>query len=106
MNFKPGDTVVVEIDGETVITTIDKNSVQRLPKDPIVDKLINSGVLDLNSVAIAARGVSFPRAIGLNGSFTEDDRYMLYRDYLGFSVSGFLDVFPDAKIRNPLWEKE
>jgi hypothetical protein len=104
LELVPGTIIPIKINGKTVNTTIDKNGTQRLPKDEIIDKLFNADLLDLNKIAQVAAGMSIPRPFGFNGTFTAEDRLTLYREYLGYSVSGFGEVFPDAEIENPLWE--
>ncbi len=106
MKYNPGDKIVIRINSQEVETIISKTGVQRLPQDSMIDKLWSAGLLDLNHISIAAQGGEYPRRIDLQGTFNEEDRFILYRDYLGYSVSGFQDVFPDAVIENPLWEKE
>jgi hypothetical protein len=106
MEVKVGDKIPIKINGVEVITTIGEGGVQRLPCDPLIDKLFNASLLDLNLIAIAAQGGRYERVVGINGKFTRKDWFELYRDRLGMSVCGLMDVFSGLKIENPLWEKE
>jgi hypothetical protein len=57
--------------GVKVETTIDEHETQRLPRDPIIDKLFNAGLLDLSKIAVASHGGKYERIVGLEGGSPE-----------------------------------
>jgi len=86
-------TVEVKINGVPYDTIIDNQGVQRFQKNNLYGYLINSGMVDLNELSCAYQ----------NGSFTREEYMEFYRG-IGYSVSGFCDIFDDVEIENPLWE--
>lgn len=94
--WKAGDRFKIKVNGETFETIIDENCVQRFPDNRFVSLLMTNGMnhgLSYNELAVmAARGM-----------ITQDERRQIYR-ITGMSVSGYQDVFPQDKIKNPLWD--
>lgn len=88
-------SVVIKINGERVLTTIDADGVQRLPNDRVVSELFESGALDLNRLAVAVK---------VRHTCSEATRRWVYQR-LGYSVCGYSEVFPHDEIDNPLLEK-
>lgn len=93
----------IKINGDTYPTIIDEHGTQRFPKNRIVEDLLketnhgNAGrYLDLNEIWQRSRGVS---------GYTADEIKEFYR-LIGISICGYADVFPDDKIKNPMWAKE
>jgi len=104
MSTTPGDQICILVDGQPVNTIIDDHGVQRFVENEVVCWLLNTHQIDLNSVCL-----NF-----LRGKFSLED-YMEFYMSLGYSVSGFEEVFGASssvadntgkavEILNPLWE--
>jgi len=92
-DVKPGDEIIIEINGKSIITTIDKNGTQRLPEDDLLRELIDSELLSLNKLATYVCA----------GRFPEDLKRKIYQN-IGYSVCGYSEVFTNDEISNPLWD--
>ena len=92
----PEECSWAEVDGVRYKTEI-IDGIQRFPENPIIRDLLSAASdranpgLDLNE--IARRG------------YRDQDRQELYR-LIGYSVCGFADAFPDAKVDSSCWKKE
>jgi len=92
--LRAGTKIPVMINGSPMWTTIGKDGVQRLPEDPRIAMLFECGALDLNKLAIAVKR---------DGSCSmEVQRWVYLR--LGYSVTGYEEIFPKDEIVNPLWK--
>lgn len=94
---------VIKIDGNMVQTYM-TGDVQRLPCNKHLNNLIhfessdiyqNVRILDLNNLCF----------ISQMNKDVEETRIWLYQR-IGYSVCGYAEVFPNAKIENPLWNKK
>lgn len=90
----PNDPIYILINGEPVVTYLDAQGVQRLPLGDAINELFLSGALDLNKLAIA---VKRDRTVSM------DTQRWVYLQ-LGYSVTGYAEIFPKDKIINPLWK--
>ncbi|MDB5194440.1 MAG: hypothetical protein JWN50_454 [Parcubacteria group bacterium] len=90
--FKPGDEIIVKVDGKDRKTVIDANGVQRFATDSLLVYLHKRFNIDLNRFKIDA-----------NGGVVSSEDHMRYTVETGVSVDGFCDLFPDAIVENPLW---
>jgi hypothetical protein len=100
MSIEP--EIVVTVDGCLFNTIIDDEGVQRFPKNRVVCLLLDSGRLNLIDISMMAD----------HDIFSTKELMSFYMD-LGYSVSGFVEVFADKfdhesggthTISNPLWE--
>jgi hypothetical protein len=84
------------VDGVRYETVLDPCMTQRFPGNPIVKALLDAAtqgqVLDLNEIHRRA-------------CYSTKDLHELYR-LIGYSVDGFADVFPDAKVGSSIWPKK
>lgn len=87
--------IPVKVSGRTYLTYIDKHKVQRFLSDPLIVGAHEAGLLDLNKMHV----------LFLQKKLGSKRRYMEFKMSLGYSVCGFADLFPYAKIENPLWEQ-
>lgn len=85
----------IKINGRPVNTRTDKGGVQRLPRCRKLSELVNCGALDLNNLAVAVKR---------DGTCSVETRRWVYQQ-LGYSVTGYVEVFPQDKIENPLWDR-
>lgn len=76
--------------------TVIINGVQRFIEDPFIVAVHEAGLLDLNEVA----------ALFQTKRPWSKRRYMEFKMSLGYSVCGLAELFPYAKIENPIWDKE
>lgn len=91
MNTTAGPNVFV--DGCPFVTIIDDDDTQRFPGNRIVELLLDTGKLDLNALWFMYNAKMF----------TRKELMSFYMD-LGYSLSGFADIFPNVDIVNPLWD--
>ncbi len=89
------DNLEVKIDGKHYRTVIDEQGVQRFPVNSLYSHLVDTKQIDINRLSIDYQ----------NGRFSRDEYMKFYRG-IGYSVCGFSEVFGDAEIENPLWDKE
>ena len=87
-------TITIEINGEPYETIFDKKGVQRFPKSKLITHLVDSSQVDLNRLSRDFQ----------EGKFSKREYMQFYRD-IGYSVCGYMDVFPNLKVENPLWDK-
>jgi hypothetical protein len=76
--------------------TVIIDGVQRFIEDPLIVALHLAKMIDLNEIAVLFQ-TKRPWS---------KRRYMEFKMSLGYSVCGFAELFPYAKIDNPLWDKE
>lgn len=92
---KPGDVVWIKVNGVRRKTTIDAHGVQRFPCNMAIDWLVNRA--DFNELMLwvqnCAPEVEKRRRRDLQRLFMQT----------GWSVTGFAETFPKAKIENPVW---
>ena len=98
MKTKPGDIIMVKINGENYITIIDSDGVQRFKANSIIRHIVDRYV-DLNDLWLN---------FNHSKSMTIEDMMLFYMD-MGYSVCGFCDIFnneevPNLEISNPLWK--
>ena len=89
---KPGDVIHVLVNGNPVPTMIDEDGVQRFIANGVVVHLLDQKAIDLNLLMLDANA----------GKFTLQD-YQMFFMAMGYDIDGFVDMFPDAKVLNPLW---
>jgi len=89
------NVIMVRINGKVIETTIDDDGIQRLPCRPLAQYLLNKSALTLNDLG---------EMVGF-GMFPVDDLRWLYQN-IGYSVSGYADIWPDDEIENPLGHEE
>jgi hypothetical protein len=96
VKVNPGDKITIKIGDQEIETTVDEYGVQRLPRNPIYDGMIDKGLVDLNEMVRSYRA----------GRIKFEDYLEFYLN-IGYSVSGFADLssFQHLEIRNPIWEK-
>ena len=99
MKAKPGDIIMVKINGKEYTTVIDSDGVQRFKANSIVRHIVDRYV-DLNDLWLD---------FNHSKNMIIEDMMLFYAD-MGYSVCGFLDIFnsekvPNLEINNPLWEK-
>ena len=96
-NFKPGDKFTVTIGGEPFETYIDENGTQRFYESTLIRHLRDTGVIDLNRLAMDY----------FAGKFNQMD-YLRFNTSLGYSVCGLseLSFFADLEFKNPIWSDE
>lgn len=94
---KPGDVVWIKVNGVRRKTIIDARGVQRFPVNTAAEWLAERADLDL--LTLWAQDCA--------PEVANQRRRDLQRVYMqiGYSVSGFCDLFPRAKIENPVWVK-
>jgi hypothetical protein len=100
-----GDIIPVRVDGLVYLTALDGRGVQRFIEDrdhwlvKQIPKTYDRGagrmIDDMNVMAIRFH----------KGQFNRRD-YMEMNMAVGYSVSGFCDIFSDAEIENPLWPED
>lgn len=93
----PGSLIPITINGYQVMTVIDNNNVQRFPRVCQIAELVDAAVIDLNQLAIATKKVR-PKV-------SVETRRWLYRA-MGYSITGYEEIFPRDIIENPLWKDE
>lgn len=98
---KPGDKIPIKINGIEIMTEIDDNGVQRLPRNKILDYYICGRVGKRESIYQYCKLNEIAERIG--GQFSEEDRRFVYQN-IGYSVCGYAECFEDDIIENPLWE--
>jgi hypothetical protein len=86
-----------EINGKKFYTvTIDR--VQRFPENRVISDLVDAAregrKLDLNEIVIRAA----------SGRYCKDELHELYR-LIGYSISGFEEVFETDEISSDMWKK-
>lgn len=74
--------------------TIMVKKVQRFIQDPLLRGLVDINIINLNDLPILFKKYKI----------CSWRRYAEFHMSLGYSVDGFADLFPYAKIENPLWE--
>lgn len=89
-----GNVIMVRINGKVIETTI-VDGIQRLPRRPLAWYLLSKSALTLNDLS---------EMVGF-GMFPVDDLRWLYQN-IGYSVSGYADIWSDDKIENPLDHEE
>lgn len=104
IDFKPGDTFTVLLDGKPYPTYIDEKGTQRFVGNKILSDSMNlvfdtqytGPILDLHALAIDYH----------KGKYTLEEMTHFYTD-IQYSVSGFstLGYFEEMEILNPLWVK-
>ena len=92
--IKMDKNIEVIIDGKKFPTILDDQGVQRFPVNGLYRHLVDSKQVDLNRLSIDFQ----------KGLFSREDYMEFYRG-IGYSVCGFLEIFEDAEIQNPLWEQ-
>lgn len=102
------EIIIVKVDGREFETYIDEHGVQRFLENAAIrryvdfanegppDFKIKEGAYTLNDLWIDWHESS-------REDFPIEDMMVFYT-MMGYSVSGFADVFPDAYIENPRWE--
>lgn len=90
----PGTVIRVRINGAEAVTIIDDNDVQRLQTRHYLKEIVDCGAIDLNRLSIAVKR---------DGSCSRDARRWLYQN-IGYSLSGYAEIFPEDEIENPLWD--
>lgn len=85
-------TIIVKVNGKPYETHIVKG-VQRFKVNKLCRFLVDSGMVSLNTLAIAYA----------NKNFTKRE-YMEFKMAIGYLVSGFEELSFNAKIENPLWK--
>lgn len=93
----PGSIIPVTINGEQFMSVIDHQGIQRFSRVRQIDELVNASVIDLNQLAIATKKA--------RPQVSEDTRRWLYRA-MGYSLTGYAEIFPRDIIANPLWNEE
>lgn len=99
----PGEYIMILVDNMPVLTQIDEHGVQRFRKNSVIRHLVDSGMVDLNTLVLDF----------IAGKFSGVDYQEFYQG-LGYSVCGFDELFgpgsawvdngnPPVKIFNPLW---
>ena len=96
--YKPGDKIMIKIDGKKIQTIIGDDDVQRLPHNKVLGYLVrgqeDGKTFDLNKLWIMHG----------HGLFSDEDIRFVYQN-IGYSVCGYAEVFEDDKIENPVWDK-
>ena len=89
-----GEIVIIKIGGKEYNTIIDSEGVQRFPTNKLFRHLVDEGMVNLNSLAVAYT----------RGLFSQEE-FMMFCMGLGYSVSGFSDLsfFEELEIENLLW---
>ncbi len=96
MKAKPGDIVPIKVDGKEVLTYIDDAGKQRMPLNKIIRYLTHGNKnFDLNEMW---------RMVEI-GMFSMDDVRLIYQNN-GYDLYGYIEMFPDDVIENPLKNKE
>lgn len=88
-------TYMIKVGGKEYPTIFTKTGVQRFIADPLIEGLLDNGMLDLNEIEY----------LFLTKKPWSKRRHMEFKMALGYSISGFADLFPYAKIENPFWEE-
>lgn len=88
------ESIVVTINGLEYDTYIDERGIQCFPLNRVVSWLVRIPESKINKIWDMANA----------GLFDKEELMELYI-LIGYSVSGFSEMFPDAKIENPLWEE-
>lgn len=92
------DTIIVKVGGIEYPTIIDEHGTQRFIAHPLLSKLCDANLIDLNGVAVAyARGKVFTQR-----------EYIEFNMALGYSVCGLAELheFENVGIENHLWDKK
>jgi hypothetical protein len=103
--YKPGirqkisdeaNVIIVKIEGREFKTYLDENGTQRFKQNSVIDFLIGSQSINLNTIAIEFH----------NGKFSIEDLLEFYTQS-GYSVSGLMSLsyFENLLIENPLWDE-
>lgn len=95
MEVKPGDKIVVKINGVEIETVIDERGVQRLPRNKVIDFMMDCHFHNYNWLAEEV----------YKGRFSQEERRMIYQN-VGYSLCGYMDVFTEDEVENPLWDEE
>jgi len=97
MKHKPGDKIIIKINGKEIETFIDESGFQRLPHNKIIGYLTrhDKTFFDYNELW---------DMVG-EGLFSMDDARLIYQNN-GYTVCGYSEIFDKDKIENPLWEKK
>jgi hypothetical protein len=106
MKLNPGDRINILLNGDPIITEIDKDGVQRFVANEVVDWLFSTGQISMHDMCLAFHKGQFDL-------YSYQEFYMS----LGYSVCGFMEFFgpgsgiadhtgEPAEILNPVWEKE
>lgn len=94
--MKPGDRVTVLIDGVPHETIIDENGTQRFPTNRVIRYLIDSHPhVDLNALWHM-----------MDSGMISRDELMQFYLQIGYSVTGFEELFANSEIENPIWENK
>jgi hypothetical protein len=112
MNTKPGDVIIVQIEGKDYKTVIDNRGVQRFPGNSVLQYMFDHNTDGEKSMQIGSNGyIKHDSMLNLNtlslafahGKF--DKREYMEIVMPGYSVSGFCDLsqFQDWHIMNPVW---
>jgi hypothetical protein len=90
MEFKPGEKVMIKINGREIETVIDPGGIQRLPCNRALAMLCYRKYTDLHTW------------LG-EGRVSEEEVREIYQN-IGYSVRGYAKVFEKDNIENPVWE--
>jgi len=96
MKAKPGDQITVKVNGKPVETFIDKNGIQRFTHNKIITYLTRGNQEWFNMNALWDM-------VDM-GMFTMDEARLIYQNN-GYDLGGYLEIFEDDKIENPLEKK-
>lgn len=92
MKYQPGDRVKIKINGEEIETLIDDNGTQRLPCN---EQLVAFMSRQYNWLSQMRQIVFMPKKACRK----------IYQN-VGYSVSGYAEIFPKDEIENPVWDKK
>lgn len=87
--------IMVKVAGKEY-PTIMVGRIQRFIEDPLIRQLVNLKILDLNSLHV----------LFTSKNLCSWRRYLEFKMSLGYSVCMLMELFPNTKFENPLWEKE
>ena len=93
---KPGDKVIIKVNGKKVETTIDKDGVQRFPLNRIIGFVMrnNNDFFSYNALWEFIK----------NNMFSIEEARLIYQNN-GYSICGYQEIFKDDVIENPLENK-
>lgn len=86
--------IPVEINGIQHLTILGKDGVQRFQRHPQIAQLVDANIIDLNALAVATK---------VSRTVSIDTRRWVYMQ-MGYSLTGYQDIFPQDTIKNPLWD--
>jgi|GEM_PF-5955672 len=83
---QPGEIISIRINDREIFSRVDFEGVQRLPREPYLNEMADSGAVDFTRLA----------------SCSIECRRWVYQN-TGLSLSAYVAAFPDDRIENPLW---